>query len=221
MRFTRVYALVFPNLVLLSLATLLLLSGCASGLKSRVQELEQRSVDQESELLSMQRQLQSVDKKATDLHEQNRNLLSEIDSRLGKGEKLDMVNSREVFFRLNEYELSSEAQAELDRVAQEMAEQPGTVLEIIGQTDALGSTRYNFWLAERRSEEARRYLREKYGIPVNRLETVSYGESKAARLGDQQMESGNQADRRVLLNLWNKTVTKPEESQQPTGEDIS
>ncbi|MCK4858807.1 MAG: OmpA family protein [candidate division Zixibacteria bacterium] len=133
-----------------------------------------------------------------------------------------MVNSRDVYFDLNEYKLSAEARGVLDQMAQEMTEKPNSILEIIGQTDALGSTRHNFWLGERRAEEAKRYLRDKFGIPLNRLQSVSDGKAKAQELSAAQAETGNNKDRKVSLNLWQSAMPLPQkDSGQKEESDIS
>jgi outer membrane protein OmpA-like peptidoglycan-associated protein len=102
-----------------------------------------------------------------------------------------------------------------------MTEEPNMVLEVLGHTDALGTPDYNMQLGERRAEAARRYLRDTYDLPVNRFESVSYGELKARSLSGSELRIGNHEDRKVQLNLWQQATYEPEPQQQPQAEEIS
>ena len=80
-----------------------------------------------------------------------------------------------------------------------MQENASLVLEIMGHADQVGSDKYNLLLGHNRAENAQRYLREKYQIPLYRMYIVSYGESKPESITDSP--EGQAANRRVILRL--------------------
>lgn len=208
----------FPfGFVLFALAPLLLLlmlSGCTGALKKRVTELEQQNATQEDNINTLERRLADTDA-------DSKNADSEIDYRLARleagPEGMELISRHEIQFDLNKYELSPEAKQALDQVAAELKARPTAIVELIGQTDALGTKEYNFWLGERRAEEARRYLREQYDIPLTRLQSASYGELGAAELMGNEQRSGKREDRRVQLRLWDQPQS--EEKPQANPED--
>jgi len=84
-----------------------------------------------------------------------------------------------VTFDFDKSDLKPAARAELDRAAKVMAENPDVVLELQGNTDSVGSDKYNMALGRRRAEAVFNYLNSK-GIKSNRLKEVSFGEGKPA-----------------------------------------
>ena len=98
--------------------------------------------------------------------------------KLAQGKFLyDVVLSDDaVKFPVNRDELSSEAKARLDTLAQRVkTENKNVYLEIQGFTDASGDPKYNEKLGEARAESMRKYL-HRQGIALNRMTTISYGE---------------------------------------------
>lgn len=190
------------------------ISGCSGALKTRVTELEQQTATQEAEINTLERRLADVDAGAE-------TFAGEADYRLARleagPEGMELISKHEIQFDLNKYELSAEAKLALDQIADELAARPQAIIELIGQTDALGTADYNFWLGERRAEEARRYLREKFEIPLTRLQSASYGKLGARELVGAEQRSGNRADRKVQLRVWDRP--EAEEQPQPTPDD--
>lgn len=198
--------------------TFLLLSGCTSALKKRVTELEQTTADQNDQINTLERRVAETDGNVERLG-------SSADARLARleagPEGMELVSTHEIQFKLNKYELSDDAKAALDQIASELKSRPQSIVELIGQTDALGTDSYNFWLGERRAEEARRYLRERYDLPLSRLQSASYGEVGASKLSGQELRSGNQADRRVQLRVWDRPTPMNETPKPEQGDDVS
>ena len=200
-----------------SLLLFTLLGGCTGALKQRVTELEQQNTSQEDQINTLERRLADTDASSQSAD-------SQMDYRLARleagPEGMELVSRHEIQFKLNKYDLTTEAKQALDQVAAELKSRPTSIVELIGQTDALGTEDYNFWLGNRRAEEARRYLREQYQIPLTRLQSASYGELGASELMGKELRSGKPQDRRVQLRVWDR----PEESEVPQSEpkeDIS
>ena len=97
-----------------------------------------------------------------------------------------------VKFETGKADLSAEAQAALTSFAEKVkATNKNVFIEIEGHADTRGNANANNQLAAKRAEATRQYLRDQ-GIPLNRMETVSYGETRPTTNGDSE-------DRRVVM----------------------
>ena len=103
-----------------------------------------------------------------------------------------------VKFGLNKYDLSKDSQAALDEFAGKVKglnEQ--YFIEVQGHTDDTGSSRYNDELGQRRADAVRRYLSRQHQLPLNRMSTISYGDTLPAE--PNTTRAGRAANRRVVL----------------------
>lgn len=69
------------------------------------------------------------------------------------------------------------AYAEVDRVANVLAQYPETIIRVEGHTDTKGNEQYNQMLSERRAEAVKAAIIQR-GVDPSRIETVGYGESQ-------------------------------------------
>jgi peptidoglycan-associated lipoprotein len=90
-----------------------------------------------------------------------------------------------VFFGFDEYQLSSEAQATVERLAAWLKQYPNRQVAIEGHADERGTREYNLALGARRANAVRDYLIV-MGIDPNRVETVSFGEERPAVQGSNE-----------------------------------
>ena len=103
-----------------------------------------------------------------------------------------------VKFKSDKYELDKNAQAALDEFAGKVkALNEQYFVEIQGHTDNVGGKRYNEDLGQRRAEAVRRYLSKTAGLPLNRMSTISYGDS--APVSSNKTKKGRAENRRVVL----------------------
>jgi peptidoglycan-associated lipoprotein len=79
-----------------------------------------------------------------------------------------------VFFDSDMSELSSTAQATLDKQARWLQQYNRYAITLEGHADERGTREYNFALGARRAEAAKQYLVAR-GIPASRIHTISYG----------------------------------------------
>jgi peptidoglycan-associated lipoprotein len=94
-------------------------------------------------------------------------------------------------------QLSKSAEGMLsDLVGKLKADNKNVFIEIQGHTDTVGSAQYNVKLGQERAEAVRQYL-YKSGIPLHRINTVSYGESQPLVKGNNRTASSQ--NRRVVL----------------------
>jgi peptidoglycan-associated lipoprotein len=82
-----------------------------------------------------------------------------------------------VFFDSDSSELSSTAQATLDKQARWLTQYARYNFTMEGHADERGTREYNFALGARRAEAAKAYLIAR-GIPAGRIHTISYGKER-------------------------------------------
>jgi len=103
-----------------------------------------------------------------------------------------------VKFGFDTSDLSPEGQAAIDEFAARLkSENKNVYIEIQGHTDSVGSDKYNEELGLLRAESVRRYLNQKHGFPLHRINVISYGESAA--VADNNTREGRSQNRRVAL----------------------
>ena len=122
--------------------------------------------------------------------------------RAAKGKLLYSVtlSNDKVTFPVNRAQLSEAARQMLDdTVGPIVAENRGVFIEIEGHTDARGPERYNLELGEDRAVAVRNYLRDEHQIALNRMEVISYGESRP--VADNRTSANRAMNRRVVINV--------------------
>jgi peptidoglycan-associated lipoprotein len=82
-----------------------------------------------------------------------------------------------IFFESDSSELTSTAQATLDKQARWLQQYGQYSIAVEGHADERGTREYNFALGARRAEAAKSYLAAR-GIPASRLRTISYGKER-------------------------------------------
>jgi len=85
-----------------------------------------------------------------------------------------------IHFDFDAYNIRSDAQAVLDKLADALLANPNAAITIEGHCDFYGSNEYNMALGEKRASAAKDYLVAR-GISADRLSTVSYGEERPVR----------------------------------------
>jgi len=92
------------------------------------------------------------------------------------GETGERLSLGDAFFDFDDYSLRQDAKAALERDGKYLEKNTGSVV-IEGHCDERGSVEYNLALGEKRARAAKDYL-VSYGIPNNRLTTISYGKER-------------------------------------------
>jgi len=106
-----------------------------------------------------------------------------------------MAIDARIYFPVNDTEVSSRFQEEIDRVAAEVRANPKPVKIVVeGHADEVGNPRHNQALSEQRAERVRAAL-EAAGVPAERLRAIGYGDTRPAMPGHHAM------NRRVELRI--------------------
>ncbi len=82
-----------------------------------------------------------------------------------------------VFFESDQTELTSTAQATLEKQARWLSQYPRYTITIEGHADERGTREYNFALGARRAESTKSYLAAR-GVSASRIRTISYGKER-------------------------------------------
>lgn len=105
-----------------------------------------------------------------------------------------------VYFAFDSNALTQETKQVLDSILAQTRYQGDIELLLEGHTDERGTSEYNLGLGERRANAVRQYLVEK-GANNALIETVSYGDTRPAVLGDS--EESFWQNRRVEIYILN------------------
>ena len=101
-------------------------------------------------------------------------------------------------FKSGSAELNDAAKAALDEFAAKVKDLKRPVwMEIQGHTDSTGAAEFNDALGEKRAEAVKRYLARKHQLPIQRMATISYGDTLPADAG--KGAKARAANRRVVL----------------------
>ncbi len=88
-----------------------------------------------------------------------------------------------VFFDTDQTDLSSTAQATLDKQASWLNQYNRYTFTIEGHADERGTREYNFALGARRAQAAHDYLAAR-GVSASRMKTISYGKERPVAVCD-------------------------------------
>ena len=122
--------------------------------------------------------------------------------RAAKGKLIYTVtlSNDKVTFPVNRAAVSPDARTLVDEaIAQLKAENRGVYFEIEGHTDSSGSEAYNEKLGLDRATAVRNYMHDQMGIALNRIEVISYGETKP--VVDNKTRDHRAQNRRVVINV--------------------
>lgn len=195
------------------------LSGCATKdyVKEQVAPVNQRVDSQASRLEGLDTTLKSV---GSDVKAQG-SRISQDEAQIGQTSKLaqdalDRANAANVLaegklidemvlsddkvkFAFGKFVLSKDAMAALDEFAGQLkTDNKNVYVEIQGHTDSVGSAAYNKRLGQERAEAVRDYLNQA-GIPLHRMNVISYGETRPVT--DNKTREHRKQNRRVVLEV--------------------
>jgi outer membrane protein OmpA-like peptidoglycan-associated protein len=110
------------------------------------------------------------------------------------------LSNDKVRFPVNKAEISDEAKAMIDEAVTPLVQaNRGVFFEIEGHTDNTGDAAYNFKLGEERAMAVRDYIAKTYGVALNRLNVISYGEEKP--VADNKSRDARAQNRRVVIRI--------------------
>ena len=203
-----------PVLVLLLVATVGL-TGCATKkwvdeqisaygqvTATRISEVESATEENQKAISELSAKQATLEKEVAVLSGEAKDALKRADEagKLAKGKFLyeETLAVNDVTFAFDKCTLSDEAKGALDAFAKKVKGLTSNgYVEIHGHTDNIGSEGYNLKLGKKRADAVMEYLNMELGVPLFRMNSISYGEYKP--IADNSTKDGRAANRRVTL----------------------
>ena len=184
--------------------------GCATKkhVKQEVERIDKEMETIESSVEESQVRLKEQDsriaehgEKIAQLSQESQEALNRAQSaeKLAQGKLLYEValTDDRVQFRTGKADLPDTGKEIVDNLLEQLKKDNKNVyIEIQGYTDSVGSDEYNMKLGQDRAESVRRYLAGN-GIPLHRMSTISYGESRP--IASNNTRDGRSKNRRVVV----------------------
>jgi peptidoglycan-associated lipoprotein len=165
------------------------------SVETQIEDLQNKQKTTDTTLQQHGQQLQQLSQEASDAlkRAQEAGVLAK-----GKVAFQQTFSEDRVKFKLGKYELDKKAQAALDEFSAKVkALNEQYYIEIQGHTDDTGGKRLNDDLGLRRADEVRRYLSRSAQLPLNRMSTISYGDTLP--VASNKTRKGRAENRRVVL----------------------
>lgn len=183
---------------------LLVINGCATqgSVQKQISDLQDQVAENRAEIAMLKSSDTEQNEKLSKLSDTIQDAVVRVqqlrDMAEGRFLYETTINDDGVLFAFDRSQLSEKAKELLDTFALELKEQNNNCyIEIQGHTDNIGPEEYNFRLGLTRARAVMSYLHLQHGIPLNRINTFSYGASKP--IADNNTPDERAKNRRVTL----------------------
>ena|SRR2546428_2058231 len=194
--------------ILMATAMAATFGACATS-KSVDQKIADTQAQQNKKIDSIETQVEDLQQKQKQTDVRLDQLSQEAQDALKRAQEAGVLAKGKVVFQqtfaedrvrfgLDRYDLSKDSQQALDDFAGKVKginEQ--YFIEIQGHTDDTGGARYNDELGQRRADAVRRYLSRQQQLPLNRMSTISYGDTLP--VASNKTRAGREQNRRVVM----------------------
>lgn len=179
-------------------------------LSKSVEENQERTRKNEQAIADTDQRLGVVDQKADAAGKSASDARMAADGAAAKADAVDKASKRLIYevtlsedqggFKFGKAALPEEAQARLDEIVNQLKSNPnGAYIEVAGYTDNRGPKEYNQRLGLERAESVRRYLYEKYQIPLHKMNVISFGSENP--VAPNRTRAGRAQNRRVVVKV--------------------
>jgi outer membrane protein OmpA-like peptidoglycan-associated protein len=179
-------------------------------LSKSVEENQDRTRKNEAAIAETNQKVGQVDQRVTGADKRAADARTAADSAAAKVEAVDKATKRLVYevtlsedqdgFEFGKADLPAEAAARLDEIVGQLKANPnGAYIEVAGYTDSRGAKDFNQKLGLERAEAVRRYLYEKYQIPLHKMNLISYGADNP--VAPNTTKEGRAKNRRVVIRV--------------------
>ncbi len=170
-----------------------------------------QKVDQNTQAIATVKETaDSADKRSTDamnLGQQHTGQINDLNNVVGNIDQYKKTDQAVVLFGLNRHNLTDDAKAQLDKVANDVQGMQRYLITVQGYTDQTGSANYNDTLSRLRAESVIRYLVADHNIPVFRIHMIGLGERDLVNNG--KTRDDRKQSRRVEVGVYvAPTLTK-------------
>jgi OmpA-OmpF porin, OOP family len=161
---------------------------------------------------------QAAGQQATQAQSMADNAVHRVDTLQNQVANLDnyrTVTETAVLFGFDKDNLTKDAQAALDQLANNVPNTKGYIITVEGGTDSTGSSDYNYGLSQRRADAVIQYLASQHSVPAYKIYLIGLGKDKP--VDSNKTREGRAKNRRVDVRLMtNSTEAAPTQSGQVT-----
>jgi outer membrane protein OmpA-like peptidoglycan-associated protein len=161
-----------------------------AGVDSKVSDLDSRTTQGMNSLKS---DVSAVGGKA----EQAASNVAVLDKKFQNRNNFQVAGQKSVVFKFDSADLAKADKAPLDEIASTLSQNPDAIIVLEGHTDNTGNKDYNVKLGERRVDAVRRYLAIEKGIPVYKIEQISFGADRP--IAPNNTKDGREQNRAVSI----------------------
>ena len=177
-----------------------------------LEETQERTRKNENAINETNQRVGQVDQKAEAAGKSAAEARNAANAAGAKADAVDKASKRLVYevtlsedqggFKFGKATLPEEAQTRLDQIVEQLKANPnGAYIEVAGYTDNRGSKDFNQRLGLQRAEAVRKYLYEKYQIPLHKINVISYGAENP--VAPNTTRDGRAQNRRVVIKVLN------------------
>ncbi len=175
-----------------------------------LEETQERTRKNEAAITETNERVGQVDQKAEAAGRSAADARNAANAAASKADAVDKANKRLIYevtlsedqggFKFGKATLPEEAQTRLDQIVEQLKANPnGAYIEVAGYTDNRGSKEYNQRLGLERADAVRKYLYEKYQIPLHKINVISYGADDP--VAPNKTKDGRAKNRRVVVRV--------------------
>ncbi len=179
-------------------------------LSKSVEENQERTRKNEQAIAETNQRVGQVDQKAEAAGRSAAEANTAANGAAAKADAVDKASKRLVYevtlsedqagFKFGKATLPDEAKERLDQIVSQLKQNPnGAYIEVAGYTDNRGSKDYNQKLGLERAEAVRRYIYEKYQVPLHKINVISYGAEDP--VAPNNTREGRAKNRRVVVRV--------------------
>jgi len=139
---------------------------------------------------------QSADK-ANQMAESTRSRIGTVVENL---DNYKLVSTENVLFKVNKYDLTKDAKAQLDSAIDKIHSSKNYVLEVQGYTDKTGAAASNLTLSQKRADSVVRYLTMQHNVPLRKISVLGVGADDPN--ADNKTRDGRKQARRVEIKVF-------------------
>jgi OOP family OmpA-OmpF porin len=169
----------------------------------RVDQTNQKVDQNTKDISTVKETADSADKRSTDamnLGQQHTTQINDLNNVVGNIDQYKKTDEAVVLFRLNRSNLTDDAKAQLDKVANDVQGMQRYLITLEGYTDQTGSANYNDRLSNERAQSVIRYLVGNHNIPVYRIHMIGLGERNLVNEG--KTRDDRTQSRRVVVGVY-------------------
>jgi outer membrane protein OmpA-like peptidoglycan-associated protein len=150
---------------------------------------------------------QAAGQQASQAQTQADNAVHRVDTLQNTVANLDnyhTVTETSVHFGFNKDNLTKDAKAALDQLANDVPNTKGYIITVEGGTDSTGPADYNYALSERRADAVIQYLASEHNVPAYKIYLIGLGKDKP--VDSNKTREGRAKNRRVDVHLMTNTT---------------